>query len=331
MSVSDETLRDILQAAEGTLPPPQRVPFEPADDALFAGINGARLGVPEFAIAPGLIIRETFAHVFGPYMMSFGKPGNPNAPHPGPWRAVSGGIGFDIGIELQLDASEQPTGFDRLNTLWWTLALLRLYSAAPLRMHVIANMPFRAAQDSATEPVFLTAEPFGKRLGATINPPSALDASHLEWVKASLVSGDSLMKVEHFNRSFRAFDFAFWAHDISSATIMVWAALQTLYRPSGSRDVGKALSSAIATALKPAGAERESYQQRLATLYAQRGEGVHDSQRLGLRTFLESVEAARLSFICCIDAGAVPDCDALVAQWKAEVGHAGRQTPAGPV
>ena len=38
---------------------------------------------------------------------------------------------MDVEIEIALRQGTRPTGFDRLNTLWWIVALLRLSSGAP--------------------------------------------------------------------------------------------------------------------------------------------------------------------------------------------------------
>ena len=41
---------------------------------------------------------------------------------------------FNVEIELALAQGVRPTGFDRLNTLWWTLPLVRLSTGAMLRI-----------------------------------------------------------------------------------------------------------------------------------------------------------------------------------------------------
>ena len=56
----------------------------------------------QFELAEGLTIRQTFAHVMSPYLIAFAKPDAASKPHPGPWRPASGGIGFDVCIEVAL-------------------------------------------------------------------------------------------------------------------------------------------------------------------------------------------------------------------------------------
>lgn len=108
-----EKLRKI-DAGEIEAPPARSHP-ERVD--LYGGVAGLHSAVPEFRLAEGLVVRDTFAHVMAPYIMAFAKPKTPRAPHPGPWVAASGGLGFDITIEISLTKAARPTNFDRLNTL----------------------------------------------------------------------------------------------------------------------------------------------------------------------------------------------------------------------
>jgi hypothetical protein len=52
----------------------------------------------------------------------------PNPQHINLYGGISG-ASLDITAEILLAEACQPTSFDRVNTLWWTLALLRLATA----------------------------------------------------------------------------------------------------------------------------------------------------------------------------------------------------------
>src|SRR5579872_6979189 len=127
--MADE-INDIIvrlrQIEAGDYQPPSPPPFQPDRVPLYGGISGIATAVPEFQICPGLIVRETYAHVFAPYMMAFARPQKPNSPHPPPWKAARGGLAFDVAIEIALANEVRPTSLDRLNTLWWVLTLMRL-------------------------------------------------------------------------------------------------------------------------------------------------------------------------------------------------------------
>src|SRR5579871_163099 len=86
------------EAGESQPEPP--IPAHPESAPLFGGISGLALAVPEFALANGLVARETYAHVMAPYVVAFKRPEKLGAYHPGPWKAAHGGLGFDITIEI---------------------------------------------------------------------------------------------------------------------------------------------------------------------------------------------------------------------------------------
>jgi hypothetical protein len=125
---------------------------------LYGRLSGASLTIPEFRICEGLEIRKTYAHLTAPYVLAFAPPAHPGTHHPGPWKSAHEGLGFDITAEIFLAEDCQPTNFDRVNTLWWTLALLRLATGLPLRMPVISDTAFSDAANSPGEPTFWTVE-----------------------------------------------------------------------------------------------------------------------------------------------------------------------------
>ena len=59
---------------------------------------------------------------------------------------------MDVEIEIALRQGTRPTGFDRLNTLWWIVALLRLSSGAPLKLPVVSDVSFSVIADGSIEP-----------------------------------------------------------------------------------------------------------------------------------------------------------------------------------
>lgn len=316
--VTNEALEQMLRAAEGD--PPRRLPtrFDPDIDALYGGVAGCSLAVPEYQLAPGLVARRTFAHVMAPYLVAFAPPDAPGKPHPGPWRAVLGGLAFDISFELALSAEASPTTFDRLNTVWWALALLRLVSGASIRMPVLSSVPFQEAIGSGGEPVFQPMELERPRLHAVAAPPATITEADLAWARGVFVSGGKLMDTPHLNRAMQTFDGALWAHSRGSAIVMVWAAMETLFRP-GQRNIAKSLSTSMATFIEPPGRQRERLQQRIAFLYEARGNSIHDSQVPEREALLESIAVGRRALMSCLETNLVPNIDELRAKWAAEL------------
>lgn len=293
----------------------QRKRIDPEDVPLYGGISGITLEIPEFQLAPGLVVRDTYAHVMAPYLMAFAKPSRPGASHPAPWKAASGGLGFDVTIEMALSQSARPTSFNRLNTLWWILALLRLISGAPIRMPVISNIAFAVIPSSEMEPVLWTIEMPPHQLRVVKEPPKQISLAHLEWVRDVSVPGALLLNDEAFNRAFQTLDSAIWAHSSGSALLMVWAAVETLFRP-GRQNITKTLASCMATFLYPPGSDRDRIFARITTLYEPRGNAIHDAQLPEAEQLFESFEIGRRALARCLELGEFPDRATLLEKWK---------------
>lgn len=312
----DRTLRQLSDAVEGRPRSKRQFKFDLAHSAIYGGVSGGLLATDEFTFADGLSIRRTFAHVMSPYLMAFAKPDAPSKPHPGPWRPVSGGNGFDVNIEIVLAERALPAKFDRLNTIWWLLSLLRLMTGMPLILPVLTDTAFAEAKYCEHDPQFWSVEMSRPRSGEAV-ANYVIDTNHLEAVKELFLPGAALMEIEHFNRAYRTMDSAPLAHSSGAAIVMIWAAIETLFRP-GQNQLTKRLSKAIATHLELPGRKREALQQHAARLYEQRGSSIHNSQEATATALAETAKLARLAFIKCMKEEAVPDCDALLISWSAE-------------
>lgn len=147
------------------------------------------------------------------------------------------------------------------------------------------------------------------------NPPATITVEDLEWVRESFIGGAALMDVEHFGRAVQTLDGAIWAHSPGSAIIMVWAAIETLFRP-GRRQVTRTLSTCIAALLCAAGPDRDRVYQKVEQLYEARGSAAHDSRVPESEQLLDSLHIARHCIAKCIDDRHLPDADDLVRRWK---------------
>jgi hypothetical protein len=314
--VSGDKLQELPDAAGDRPRSTRNLQFNLEQSAIYGGVSGARLGVEQFEVADGLTIRQTFAHVMCPYIMAFAPPDSPSKPHPGPWRPVSGGVGFDVCIEVALGEGASPAGFDRVNTIWWTLSLMRLVTDLPLVLPVLSDTRFAEAAHSVHEPRLWPVEVSRPRLGLRVSDDT-IGGEHLAIVAALLAPGSALMDIDHFNRAYQTWDQAPFAHSTGAAMVMIWAALETMFRP-GPNNLTKRLSKAIATHLEKPGTTREALQQKVAALYELRGSSVHDSQEATGVALADSASLARRAFMVCMSEGAVPDCEALLQRWSAE-------------
>ena len=91
--------------------------MHPENVSLFGGLAGAVLGVDEFKICDGLVLRKTYVHMMSPYMLAFRRPEHAGQHHPGPWKRARGGVWMDVEIEIALQQGTRPTGFNPLETL----------------------------------------------------------------------------------------------------------------------------------------------------------------------------------------------------------------------
>ncbi len=307
--------KQVVAINEGTYEWPAKPVVNPLEVALFGGISGRSMDVDEFELCSGLTVRRTFAHVMAPYLLAFDRPKSPHAPHPAPWKSAHGGIGFNVDVEVAVGSETRPTGLDRLNTIWWVLALLRLVSGTPVRMPVISDMPFSSIATAPHEPNLWTIEMSPRQLQLSRNPAPTITFAHLEWVRSVFIAAAPLLDEPAFNRAFQTLDSVTFAHSPGSALLMTWASIETLFRP-GRVAIGKSLCSCVATFLQPAGSERDRLFTQAMELYEARGGAIHDSQSPELDQLINSYEIARLSVISCLERRATPNRTDLLDRWR---------------
>lgn len=162
-AISDESIRDLKAMLAGDYVSPRKAPFDLKSAHLFGGIAGLKLPVAQYEIQPGLILSQTYAYVILPAIMAFGKPDKPRAPHPGPWEALTE-QGIEIAVQLSLAPGDPQLGFDRLNTLWFVTALLRLRLATPVLMAVTADRPFQEVPKSTDTANLIPVELYPRQL-----------------------------------------------------------------------------------------------------------------------------------------------------------------------
>ena len=289
---------------------PEKVP-------LFGGLAGAVLPVDEFEICEGLVLRKTYAHVMSPYILAFRRPERAHQHHPGPWKSAKGGVWIDVEIEIALQQGARPTGFDRLNTLWWILALLRLSSGASLKLPVVSDTSFSAIADGSIEPSLWPIETLPRQFRTVSDPLRTIENEQLLWVRGAFGPGWELMNDPAFWRAFQTFDAAVWAHSAGSALVTIWAALETLIQP-GRHQITNRLASSLAALLEPPGPGRSRLFGRAKSLYEARSGSAHASRVPEAQQLLSSFEIGRQSFVSCIDKSTLPKVAELQELWRQE-------------
>jgi hypothetical protein len=207
--------------------------MNPNTSPLYAGIAGVSLPVDQIDFGEGITFKKTYAHIMAPYLAAF-TPAESGKPHPAPWKAVSGGMGFDIEAELYVPPDfSLPNWFDRVNTIWWFVALIRLKASNLATVPVVANKSFAEIPLLTDEPYFWPIEMKPSRLVPVDKPSKTLDESDLQWIRHHWLAGGKLMNEnDDFNLALQAIDQSIWSHSSSLALVSLWGALERLFSPS---------------------------------------------------------------------------------------------------
>lgn len=280
---------------------------------LHAGIAGINLNVDEFDFGQGIILKKTYAHIMAPYLAAF-TPAEEGKHHPAPWKAVSGGMGFDIQAELYIPIEfTLPDWFDRINTIWWFAALMRLKASILVSVPVIANKPFAEIPQSKEEPYFWPIEMRPSRLVPVNNPSQEINESDLQWIRNYWISGGALMnKNSEFNVAFQAIDACIWSHSPSLALVSLWGALERLFSPSH-YELCFRVSAIIASYLEIPGEERLSLYRRVKKLYDARSKAAHGSPIEDNKSLLETYALLKRALVKMIEENHVPSHEELEA------------------
>ena len=256
-------------------------------DDIFAGIAGINLPCDHFDLGHGLTLRRTFAHFMAPFMMAF-SPAEPGKGHPAPWSAVSGGLGFDLYVQLHIPSTfSEVVFFDRLNTAWWIVALLRLRGAPRAHAPVIADRPFADISKNWSSAKIIPVEVTPRRLAAEpIDSPISQD--DLEWVKSVWESGARLMRdSSSFNDAFQALDSAGSMPNQSVSLLTVWGALEHLFSPA-KQELRFRVSANIAAYLEAPGTARLTLHRKLMKLYDARSVAAHGAGSMNSEAWIDT-------------------------------------------
>lgn len=247
--------------------------MNPLDEPIYAGVAGLPPIADSIDFGSGVVLSPTFAHIMAPFLMAF-SPAPPESHHPGPWAAVSGGLGIDIGAELHIPLSfSHSQTFDRLNTVWWITSLLRLALSPRIHVPVISNKPFAEIPKDCKNAQLLPIEAFSHRYHCSLYDSVNTDAS-INWVVRTWRRAQTLMQNHQFNDTYQALDGIWSVPSQSLALLTLWGALENLFSPS-KQELRFRVSANIASFLEPAGQSRLDLHKRLLKLYDARSSAAH--------------------------------------------------------
>lgn len=312
MELTDADIDRLKAIALGDYVAPPKDAFDLHSADLFGGISGFPLPVKHFELLPGLTLARTYAHLIAPFIMAFSPPEKPRSPHPGPWAALREG-GLTILVEIKLDAGASPLGFDRLNTLWFVVALLRLRLALPLQMPVLSD---RALQEVPANVEAANLLPVELNLSQLLTAPPRIPVeADLEWVRDNILAASELMKEPAFNRAMLTLDEAVAIQNPGAGIVIAWAAIETLIRP-GAQRIADRVSRALAAYLHSPRPARDRAFGEIVESYGARGGAVHAGSPPEAEQFHTAFRLARAAVMRSIESAALPDVEVLLENWR---------------
>lgn len=244
--------------------------------------------------------------------MAFAPPPRPGLPHPSPWAALGEG-GLTVLTELELTADAESIGFDRLNTVWFVVALLRLRLGQPLQVPVIADRPFSLVK-SAPESANIIPVELGAPLART-SPHRGATQSDLQWIQSHLRGAAALMQDPIFNRALHTFDRAVAVPNSGAGIVIAWASIESLLRP-GQQRITERVCRALATLLHPPGNTRDRAFTEILACYEARGGVAHAGHMPDTKQFTKAFDLARAALMATIEQGRLPSTDELLQRWS---------------
>ena len=271
---------------------------------LYAGLSGISLIPKTFDLGHGILLSQTYAHFMAPFLMAFTRP-SPGKPHPPPWKPARGGLAIDITAELFLPLSYRPEHLDRVNTIWWIVALLRLRAGTAVFVPVVSSEHFASIPSISEEPELSPIEIQFKRLIPYGGADPRVDVDELEWLKSHWEPGSALLQNEDFSTAFLAVDSCIWNSNPALALVVIWGALERLFSTSH-QELSFRVSANLATFLEGPGRERFSCFKRVKGLYDSRSRAAHGGDLAAVRPFVETYALARRAVLKMIESRHVP-------------------------
>jgi hypothetical protein len=216
-------------------------------------------------------------------------------------------MSFDIQAEIYLPLDfKLPNWFDRLNTVWWLAALMRLKASNVATIPVVASKSFAQIPYSKAEPHFWPIEMKPSRLIPVENFKRTVNEEDLKWISKHWIPGGRLMNSNNdFNLAFQAIDDCIWSHSPSLALVSLWGALERLFSPSH-YELCFRVSATIASYLEPKGQERLACYRRVKKLYDARSKAAHGSPLKENKSLFETYALLKRALVKMVEENHVP-------------------------
>lgn len=271
---------------------------------LFGAVTGADF--PEALELPwGVILTPTYAHLMAHFMLAFERPERGKA-HRGPWKSARAGIALDIEAQLHVPGHFEEEWFDRVNTIWWTVALLRIRISPFVRVPIISDTAFGEIPGMQGEAVFRVMEIQTGHLFGYASDTTVVDAADSAWISRFWLSGGQLFRRHpNLGNAIVGFDQSIWSGSHGLGLIQLWGAFELLFATSRHRKTFQ-LASRVSAFLEPPGETREALAREVASLYESRSDAAHGNPSGQEDAFFQSHALLRRVIIKMIQDDFVP-------------------------
>lgn len=281
-------------------------PWDASKTPIYGCLTGIALENENVTILPGVTLKRVYVDTFGATMMAFVPPPTPKSPHPGPWAAVRGGFSFEARVQVELRDMSAFDGLSPSVAVWLVAALLRLCISSPIRLAVIANMPFDTSKENRERLQAIAFESAPHQIGVFTEMRAEATEEQLVWLRDTLPAGARLYHDERFFRAFSIYDQAQWTPTPEIGAVLVWTAIEILFDLASAREKTKAICKALSDYVGVDRSDRDRAYQVIQDLYYKRGQVVHAGRSMATQDVIQSYRLANVAFQRVLIDGTLP-------------------------
>jgi hypothetical protein len=277
----------------------------PFDGDILVGLSGLALKDESFELGEGVVIRPTFAHLIGTFMVAF-APAKAGEHHPPPWKAARTGFGADITAELHVPKDTLSlTTNERLDLVQLVVALLRLWVTPTVSAPILSNIPFARAKEAPDNEAYLW--PYESRgFEFPIDRDGKITHGDIAWVRDHWKDAFDLTRSSTaFRTAVFALDQMQFVKDRPLVLVSFWSALEGLFLMNA-QELRFRLAAYLATYLQKPGPERMARYKKILTLYDHRSKAAHGKPRNDPRALGESYTLLRDVVVRIVEAKQIP-------------------------
>jgi len=273
---------------------------------IYGCLTGVELPRERFEILPGIALRQIYVDTFGDTMMAFASPPTRGSHHPGPWAAVRGGFKFESRVEVELTGMSACDGLTPSVVVWLIAAVLRIRMPSPIRLAVIANMPFDRMRERPQEVRAVAFESAPHQFGTFTAARTEASEDELSWLRDMLPVAARLYHDERFFRSFSVYDQAQWAPTPEMGMVLIWTAIEILFDLGLERQKTKAICKALSDYVGASRSDRDRAYQVIQELYYKRGQAIHAGRSMDAQDVSQTFRLASVAFQRALIDGRLP-------------------------